>query len=51
MREAEFCELNIEKDLLAFERGEITHKEVQSTTNASLNVKYKAELFSQEYKG
>lgn len=51
MREAESCELRIEKDLLAFEKGEINQSQVQQTTNASLNVKYKAEILSQDYKG
>ena len=50
MMEVEQCEINIEQALLEHEKGEISIEQVQKITNQTLNIKYKAELSSQDYK-
>jgi ABC-type hemin transport system substrate-binding protein len=50
MGDVEQSEVNIELALLEHERGALSLEQVQRITNQTLNVKYKAELASQEYK-
>ncbi|CDW76802.1 tbc domain-containing protein [Stylonychia lemnae] len=50
MSDVEQSEIQIEVALLQHEKGVITLEQVQKITNSTLNVKYKAELASQEYK-
>ena len=49
MNEVEHSELSIESSLLAFEQGLLSLDQVQRITNQTLNIKYKAELASQDY--
>ena len=50
MNDAEQSEICIEQSLLAHEKGLLSLEQVQRITNQTLNIKYKAELASQEYK-
>ena len=48
--DAEQTDIEIEQALLEHERGLMTLEQVQRITNQTLNVKYRAELASQDYK-
>lgn len=48
--DAEQTDVDIEQALLDHERGLMTLEQVQRITNQTLNVKYRAELASQDYK-
>lgn len=50
MHDVEQCEISIEIALLEHEKGNLSLEQVQRITNQTLNVKYKAEIASQDYK-